>query len=276
MVVRAPVRGPDFVNQVHSANSIVEKAEAADWDFGKVPELFARESRADVIAKELAIIHDGHRQTLIGHLVMAGIGTRFNLMGPLQPDAEFKIKPTGVLHELANVFGGAELDEFLAKSRYGRPVEIEYFNHTMFYTLRDLVFWHVLHGSGGFPSSLEHMKRHFSLGKIVQNNVYQMPLASREPDKLSVMQAHHLMASHETPVVEWMEKPLYGGLEENTFHVEYLLTPARSTASHPYFPVTDEGRVEYGGTRWHVRKFVGITPKEGLRGPDVPAENVSG
>jgi hypothetical protein len=276
MVVRAPVRGPDFVNQVRLAESVVQKAETAEWDFGKVPELFARDSRADVIAKELAVIHDGHRQTLMGHLVMAGIGTRFNLMGPLQPDAEFKIKPNTLISDLNTLFGSAELTEFLAKSRYGRPVNVEYFNHTMFYSLRDLIFWHVLHGSGGFPSSLEHMKRHFTSGKIVQNNVYEMPLTSREPDKLAVMQAHHLMATHETPVVEWMEKPLYGGLEENTFHVEYLLTPAHSTASHPYLPIVDEGRLEFSGVRWHVRKFVGVTPKEGLRGPQVPPESTAG
>ena len=84
------------------------------------------------------------------------------------------------------------------------------------------------------------------------------------------------MATHETPVVEWMEKPLYGGLEENTFHVEYLLTPARSAASHPYLPIVDEGRLEFAGVRWHVRKFVGLTPKEGLRGPHVPPESTAG
>lgn len=276
MAVRSPVRGPDFVRQVEFAEKVVEKAQSLDWEFGKVPELFAMDSRADVVGKQLVILHDGHRQTLMGHLVMAGIGTRFNLMGPLQPDAEFKIKPNSLLEELGDAFGFGELDEYLEETGYDRPVEVDYFNHTMFYTIRDLIFWHVLHGSGGFPSSLEHMKRHFSLGKVVQNNVYEMPLARRGKRDVAVMQARHLMATHETPVVEWMEKPLYGGLEENTFHVEYLLTAGKSAASHPYLPLVDEGRVELGGVRWHARKFVGVTPKEGLRGPDVPAEGPRG
>lgn len=275
MVVRSPVRGPEFAEHVRHAELIVRKAEAADWDFGRVPELFAVDSRADVIAKELVLLHDGRRQTLMGHLVMAGIGERFNLMGSLQPDAEFKIKPNRMIAAARRLFGGEEVAEYLATSRYGRATEVEYVNHTMFYTLRDLIFWHVLNGSGGFPSSLEHMKRHFALGKVVQNNVYSAPLLGREAGAPAVMQARHLMATHETKNIEWMEKPLYGGLEANTFHVEYLVTPTRSRASHPYLPLVAEGHLEYGGLRWFARKFVGITPKEGLSGPDVPAEGKS-
>ena len=160
MVVRSPVRGPDFTRQVEFAQAVVEKAQSLDWEFGKVPELFAMDSRADVVAKELVIVHDGHRQTLIGHLVMAGIGSRFNLMGPLQPDAEFKIKPNSLLEDLGDVFGYGELEDYLEGTGYDRPVDVDYFNHTMFFTLRDMIFWHVLNGSGGFPSSLEHMKRY--------------------------------------------------------------------------------------------------------------------
>jgi hypothetical protein len=271
MVVRSPVRGPDWVEYVHRAEAVVRRAEAADWNFGDVPELFAHESRADVIAKEIAFIHDGYRQTIIGHLFMAGIGSRFNLLGSLQPDAEFKIKPNTLLADLGTLFGERDVAEYLYRTQYSKPAEVEYFNHTIFYTLRELIFWLLLHGSGAFPSSLEHMKRHFATGKIIQNNVYETPFTDGKKAP-AVMHAQHLMLSHETPVVEWMEKPLYGGLEENTFHVEYLLTPTESKSAHPYLTVVDEGRMEYGGVRWNVRKFMGTTPKEALRGPKVPQE----
>jgi hypothetical protein len=268
----APVRGPEFAERVRYADAIVRKAEQNNWDFGATPEIFAAESQADVIAKEIAFIHDGHRQTLIGNLVIGGIGNRFNLMGPIQPDAEFKIKPTTLLADIGRQFGDGEVDDFLVSKKHPKPVEIDFFNYTNFYTLRDLVFWHLANGSGCFPSALEHMKRHFAIGKVVQNNVYQIPFYNRDPKAPVVMQARCMSVSFDTPVLEWMDKPLFGGFDENTFHVEYLLTPARSKLAHPYLPVVDEGTIEYGGHRWHIRKFRGTTPKEALRGPEVPPE----
>jgi len=271
-LTRFPVRGPEFAERVRRADAIVRKAEQANWDFGATPEIFADESRADVIAKEIAFIHDGHRQTIFGNLVIGGVGTRFNLMGPIQPDAEFKIKPTTLLADINRQFGQGEIDDYLASKKHPKPVEVDFFNYTNFYTLRDLVFWHLVHGSGCFPSALEHMKRHFAIGKVVQNNVYQVPFPGRDPKIDSIMQARCMMVSFDTPTFEWMDKPLFGGFDPNTFHVEYLLTPAQSKIAHPYLPVVDEGMVEYGGHRWHIRKFKGITPKEGLRGPKVPPE----
>ncbi len=271
----SPVRGPEFAERVLRAEEIVRKAEETDWDFEATPEIFAKESQADVIAKEIAIVHDGHRQTIIGNLVIAGIGSRFNLMGPVQPDSEFKIKPTSLLSDLARQLGEGDVTAFLNRTAYDKPVEVDFHNYTNFYTLRDLVFWHLVQGSGCFPTALEHMKRHFALGKVVQNNVYETPFVGRDRAKPVVMQARCMSVAHNTRVVEWMDKPLFGGLEQDTFHVEYLLTPGRSRLSHPYLTLADEARVEYGGIRWHVRKFTGATPKEGLRGPAIPPESGS-
>ena len=268
----SPVRGPEFAERVLHAEEIVRKAEEADWDFEAAPEIFAGESQADVIAKEIAIVHDGHRQTIIGNLIIAGIGSRFNLMGPVQPDSEFKIKPTSLLGDLARQLGEGHITDYLAGTSYAKPVEVDFYNYTNFFTLRDLVFWHLIHGSGCFPTALEHMKRHFALGKVVQNNVYEAPFSGRSRTAPVVMRARCMSVAHNTRVVEWMDKPLFGGLEQNTFHVEYLLTPARSRLSHPYLTLSDEAHFEYGGIRWYVRKFTGTTPKEGLRGPEIPPE----
>ena len=62
MANRSSVRGPEFARRIKDATNIVEKAEKSLWDFGVTPELFAADSMADVIAKEIAIVHDGSYQ----------------------------------------------------------------------------------------------------------------------------------------------------------------------------------------------------------------------
>jgi hypothetical protein len=86
------------------------------------------------------------------------------------------------------------------------------------------------------------------------------------------MVGDYLTYSFRSSAVEWMDKPLYGGLAKETHHIEYLLTPEPSRISHPYLPLEGEGTIEYGHRRYYLRRFVGVTPKDGLRGPDVPAE----
>jgi hypothetical protein len=54
--------------------------------------------------------------------------------------------------------------------------------------------------------------------------------------------------------------------------VESLLTLKPSKVSHPYLPLTGEGKVKLNGTSYYLKRFSGITPKEGLRGPGVPEE----
>ena len=76
-------------------------------------------------------------------------------------------------------------------------------------------------------------------------------------------------------VVEWMDKPLYGGLAKDTLHVETLLTLKPSRVSHPYLPLTGEAKIRLNGTAYYLKRFSGKTPKEGLRGPGVPEEGKS-
>jgi hypothetical protein len=52
-----------------------------------------------------------------------------------------------------------------------------------------------------------------------------------------------------------------------TFAVEYV--------SHPYLPLIGEGKVRLGHHEYHVRRFSGVTPKDGVRGPGIEAENAS-
>jgi hypothetical protein len=267
------VRGPEFARRIRDATTIVERAEKSAWDFAATPELYAADSMADVIAKEIAIVHNGSYQTIIGNLITAGVGTHFNLMGPIQSDAKFMIKPNTLLADLARQMRGQQIQDFDLTRKYGTPLEIDFYNYTNFFTLKDLVFWQLVHGSGCFPTALEFMKRHFAAGKIVQNNSYTVPsFVAQDSKQPAGMSVRCMRLSHATDVVEWMDKPLFGGLEPDTAHVEYLLTPLRSQASHPYLPLVDEGLIEYAGIRWHAKKFAGVTPKEGLRGPDVGSE----
>jgi hypothetical protein len=272
-LTRASVGGPDFVKVRRQAEAVVLKLEKNNWDFGATPEVFAKQAHADVFAKEIAFVHDGSRQNIIGRLIMGGVGTHFNLMGPIRSDADFKVTQSALLDTINHQLGTSSLEDFPELRKLAPPQDVEFYNHTNFFSLRDLIFWHVLYGAGCFPSTLEHMTRHFAAGKVVQNNVYRPAIPSLSPKRPAIMQAKCMSLSFPSKVVEWMDKPLFGGLAPDTMHIEYLLTTTPSKVSHPYLPLEHEGIVEYGGTRWHIRRFKGITPKEGLRGPRVPPES---
>src|SRR6266511_1764232 len=83
MAVAAPsVAGPEFAEKVRRADEITRRLQESNWDFDAVPELFTRAATCDVVAKEIVTIHDGRAQTLLGRLVMNGIGEEFQLNSP--------------------------------------------------------------------------------------------------------------------------------------------------------------------------------------------------
>src|SRR5438477_12577808 len=88
--------GPNFVERVRQADEFVRKLESSQWNFSAVPELFARESKADVVAKELVHVFDGSRMTRVGRLIMGGIGNLFHLMGPIPSNSTFRVLKTPI------------------------------------------------------------------------------------------------------------------------------------------------------------------------------------
>lgn len=266
------VEGPDFVELVARAEDIVRTLERNDWDFNTAPEAFARRTAADVFAKEILIVFDGKRLTRLGRLVMAGTGDLFNLMGPIHPQSTFKTGDDRLLAAIHEQTGTRGLDEFPEFCEVGKPQRVEFFNHTNFFQLRDLVFWSVLHGSGCSPSTLEHMARHFASGMVIQNVMYRPQIPSRVAGQVAYMAAACLSVSFPASEVEWMDKPLFGGLFKETIHTEYLLTPEKTDLAHPYLPFVDEGVVEYQDRAYHLRMFAGITPKNGVRGDGIGPE----
>jgi hypothetical protein len=266
------VEGPDFALKIKRADDVVRELENNRWDFGAAPDAFAKRASADVFAKEIVVVFDGKRLTRLGRLVMAGTGSMFNLMGPIHPQAIFRDSNDTLLQEIYQQTGSRGLRDFPEFESARRPQRVEWFNHTHFFQLRDLVFWSVLHGSGCSPSTLEHMARHFSSGMVVHNSMYAPSFPAKLGGAPIFMQAACMSVSFPTTVLEWMDKPLFGGLFTETIHAEYLLTPERVDMSHPYLPLVDEGTIDYHGRTHHLRKFAGITPKNGIRGPGIDLE----
>jgi hypothetical protein len=266
------VEGPGFAKKVAEALALTNKLEASNWDFDRVPQLYARGKGADVLAKELVFVHDGTQQTIYGHLVTGGFGARFNLMGPVQSNAVFRIASTDIIDVLkkqTKTNGLRDIKEFRELPK-AQPVEL--YNYTNFYSLRDLIFWHILYGAGSYPSTLAHMARNFPLGKIVQNSMYMPSKPSRDSRKPAIMSFDRLVVSFPTTKVEWMEQPLYGGLVKQTMQAEYLLTTTKSKVSHPYLQPVKEGKVRWQSKSWYYRYFSGITPKDALTGPGMGPE----
>lgn len=276
MAVRRPsVEGPEFVTRVRETEERVRALEAAQYDFATVPEAFAKDSAADVVAKELIHIHDGQTMTRLGQLVMGGVGSHFNLMGPFPSDSEFAVLPASVLDRLTSQLGTERLEALPEWSQYGTVQPVELYNYGFFYTLRELVFWLLLHDAGCFPSTMEHMVRHFAQGNIVQNSMYApgRPSVNGEPVH---MQARCMRMAFPSTEIEWMDKPLFGGFSPSTFHVEHLLTVKPTDVSHPYLPLASEGKVRLEHQTYYRRTFIGETPKDGMRAEGVPAEGPVG
>jgi len=278
MAVNRPfVEGPDWVVAVREATELVNKLEANNWDFDAVPQVFARKAAADVVAKEVLHIHDGRTMTRFGHLLMGGVGQAFNLMGPIPSDSRFMVTDSTMLDELRKHIGGKHVEDLAEfhklRDRYSEIQRVKFFNYGAFYTLRDLVFWLLVHDAGCFPSTLETMVRHFAAGHIVQNSMYAPAKPSQDGDKPALMTTGAcMMVQFPSSVVEWMDKPLFGGLAQDTVHIEYLLTPEPSDVSHPYLPLVGESKARLGYQDYYMRMFSGVTPKDALRGPGVPPE----
>ena len=272
-LLRPSVEGPDFAKLVREADSTVRKLEENRFDFSKAPEFFAQDAAADVVAKEIVHIHDGKTMTRFGRLIMGGVGKHFNLMGPIPPSARLSVKSPTILDKVNRQLKSKGLADLPEYRRLGKVQEVEFFNYEIFYTLRDLAFWLLVHKAGSFPSSLEVMVRHIAAGNIVQSNQYAPVQPSRNPRTPVFMAAGCLMVQFPTTVVEWMDKPIFGGLARDTIHVETLLTTKKTSVSHPYLPIAREGKLNIDGRNYYYRRFVGVTPKDGIRGPDIRHEN---
>jgi hypothetical protein len=266
------VEGPGFARKVIEARELTDKLEKSNWDFDLVPKVYAKNSRADVLAKELVFVHDGAQETIHGRLVTGGFGTRFNLMGPVQSDSVFRIAASSifdVVKKQTKTNGLREIKEFRELPK-AEPVEL--YNYTNFFSLRDLVFWHILYGVGTYPSTLMIMAKNFPLGKIIQNSMYMPSKPPADKTKPKIMTFDRLVVSFPTKQVEWMEQPLYGGLVRETMQAEYLITLKESKVSHPYLQPAKEGKIRWQGKSWYYRYFVGTTPKDGVTGPGMGPE----
>jgi len=276
---RPAVSGPGFAKIVADASAKVEKLEASNWDFDSVPEIFARQQHADVLAKEAIHLHDGRTMTRIGRLVLGGVGSHFNLMGSIPADATFKVATEFTSHALEAINqqvgykGLYDVPEYRQiEQQLAEAEQVEFSNYGMFYRPKDLVLWLLVHDAGCFPSTLETIIRRFAMGNVVQNNMYFTKRPSSDPKKPAVMKSPGLFVQFPSKVVEWMEMPIYGGLVDSTIKVEHLLTITPTKVSHPYLPLVLESKVRLIDQDYYLRTYSGLTPKESLRGPGVPQE----
>src|SRR5262249_13204032 len=145
--------------------------------------------------------------------------------------------------------GTKGLREFPAFARLPEPQRIQFFNRTNFFTIKDLIFWHVLHGAGCFPSALEIMQRHLAEGKVIYNNMYAPAIESTDPKMPAFMtsEGSDLFLSFPTRAVVFNEPSMFGGLVGETMHIEYLLTPQKSDICHPHLPHSADAVVNLSG-----------------------------
>jgi len=271
-VVRPFVQGPDYVARTRQATEVVQKLAGNRWNFDVAPEVYARNSRADVLSKELVHIFDGRRVIRVGRLVIGGVGEYFNLMGPIPSDSAIKITDARLLEAVNAQLGGSGIQDHPDYKNLKNVQEVEFFNYGMFHTLEELVHWLLVHETGCYPSTLQHVVREFARGRIVQNYMYRANLRSKVPDEPVIMQARCMSYTFPSSVMEWMDRPLFGGLAKETMHVETLLTLSPTDASHPHLQLVGEGRVEFGHQLFYARQFMGTTGKDGTRGPGAPEE----
>jgi hypothetical protein len=279
---RPAVGGPEYLRIVRDASAKVEKLASSNWDFDKVPEIFARSQHADVMGKEAVHLFDGRTMTRIGRLVLGGVGTHFNLMGSVPSDSTFRVATeytSFVINEINKQVGNKGLDELPEyreiQDGLSKAEQVEFSNYGMFARLEDLVLWLLVHDAGCFPSTLETIVRRFAVGNVVQNNMYSTKHPSSDPKRPALMKSPGLLVQFPSKVVEWMEQPIYGGLVDKTVKVEHLLTITPTNVSHPYLPLVLESKVRIVDQDYYLRTFSGASPKEALRGPGVPEERPS-
>jgi hypothetical protein len=266
------VEGPEFVEKVARADEIIARLQSGGWDFEKAREVFARDARADVLGKEIVNIYDGRHITRYGTLILGGVGEGFNLVGHFPSTATFRVNDLGVVGEVKAALGSDGLTEVPRYKELGKPQKIEFYNYNIFYTLEELIRFFLLNNSGASPSSLEHLKRLFAAGNIVQGSQYVPAIPSFDAKRPAIMKVDGLVMSFPSRTMEWMERPLYGGLDPVTVHKEYLLTPERTELAHPFLELERAGRITLNGRTWYVREFGGVVHKEGIRDASVPEE----
>jgi hypothetical protein len=265
--------GPDFVEQVRKADELARRLQENKWQFAKAPEFFARTADCDVAAKEIINIFDGKMQTRLGRLVMKGRGSRFNLMSHESPNATYIGDRRHIFSEVNAQVGSRGLEGF-PEFEAMKPLQRgQLYNPTIFYQLRDVVFWNALYGVGLFPTGFEDVAKQLAAGNVIRNLIFDSNLASVKREEPVYVEAHAGIA-FPTPVVEWMVKPLYGGMSKETIHIETLLTIEESSLSHPFLPVVATGTVLLNDRRYFMRRFAGIAPKDATRGPGVPPEGI--
>lgn len=268
----SPVEGPIFAERVREAEQLARRLERNRWDFEIAPELFTRAAATcDVAAKEIVNVYDGRVQTRLGRLVMKGAGTHFSLMSHETPPSVYVGADRGVFDDVNRQIGSKGLYDFAEFREVAPPQEVEFYNPEIFYQMRHVVFWHALHGSGLFPSGFEDLSKRLAEGNVLRNQLFAPALPAEDRESPVYMQAYSGVR-FPTSVLEWMAKPLYGGMSEHTLHIDTVLTPEPYDVSHPYLPLVAEGGVVLNGRRYHMRRFAGVAPKEATRGPGVPAE----
>jgi hypothetical protein len=272
------VEGPEFIEKVARADEIIGRLQSGGWDFEKAREVFARDARADVLGKEILNFYDGRQISRYGKLILGGVGRSFNLIGHFPSTATFRVNGHGVtdlVKEVKAALGSDGLTEVPRYRELGRPQKIEFFNYSIFYTLEELIRFFILNNSGCFPSTLEHLKRLFAAGNIIQGSQYAPAIPSFDLGRPAMMEVECLEMSFPSRTMEWMERPLYGGLDQVTVHKEYLLTPERTELAHPFLELERTGKVNVNGRTWYAREFGGLVHKEGIRDSSGPEEGAS-
>lgn len=272
--------GPEFLDQVERTNQMVTRLEDAAWDFEAVPDLFARASAAcDVAAKEIVTVFDGDMQTRWGRLVIKGAGARFNLMSHESPLAFYVGARPTVFSQVNRQVGSNGLHDFDEFAEMDPAQQVEFYNPTVFYQLRDVVFWNNLNGFQLFPSGFEDVRRQFAAGNVIRNVLFRPGAPSMtaweidvEEERRPIFMEGFSGVQFPTRVVEWMPKPLYGGMSTHALHVETLLTAEETDVAHPYLDLVAVGRIRLDDTAYFMRRFMGISQKDALRGPGVPPE----
>src|ERR1019366_1736410 len=188
MAVKRPsVEGIESISIIREARETVTQLKESSWDFAKFPQVYAKNPAADVLAKEIVHVFDGRSMTRIGRLYMGGVGKAFNLMGPIHPEAIFKVTTPTLLttvNRQMKTRGLAALKDFRALEE---AQAVDFFNYSLFYGMEDLVFWALVHDAGVYPSGLEHMAKHFAAGNLVQNSLYAPAKPSKSKKNPALM-----------------------------------------------------------------------------------------
>jgi hypothetical protein len=272
--------GPEFVERINRTNDVVDRLEAAAWNFEAAPEIFARESAAcDIAAKEIVSVFDGEQQTRWGRLIIKGAGARFNLMSHESPLARYLGARPSVFALVNRQVGSAGLHDFAEFAEMHPAQEVDFYNPAFFYQARDVVFWNVLNGFQLFPSGFEDVRRVLTLGYGIRNLLFSPGVATKSASETAEGEERRPIfmegfsgVQFPTAVVQWMPKPLYGGMSKQALHIETLLTTDETDLTHPYLDLVADGRLRIDEQTYFMRRFMGVSQKDALRGPGVLPE----